>query len=189
VTHPFEQWPRSGRRQALLAAIAAAIALFVVLSLLDEPLRSTDEGGTVSLEVAGSVDRAQEITDAWRAQGVVDDGAFIDGLDFLFAPLYAAALAGGCVAAAAVFRRRGNRGLARLGIAVAWVATAVTVFDWTENIALAVVLLDEPTSPWPAVALVAAILKFAGTWAALLYGLAGGAVALVGRVRGRPARA
>jgi hypothetical protein len=169
----------------LLAAIAAAIGMFVLLSLLDDPLRSTDEGGTVALEVAGSANRAEEITEAWRAEGVVDNGAFIDGLDFLFAPLYAAALAGGCVAAAGAFRRRGNDRLANLGVTVAWVATAVIAFDWLENIAIAVILLDEPASPWPAIALAAAIPKFAGSWAALLYGLAGGAVALAGRSRRR----
>jgi len=184
VTHPFEQWPRSGRRRALLALIAAAIAMFVVLTLLDSPLRGTDEGGTVALELAGSTDEASEIKEAWRAEGVLDDGAFIDGLDFLFAPLYAAALAGGCVAAAGAFRRLGKARLAAAGIAIAWIASVVAVFDWTENIALAVVLLDQPASPWPAVALAAAIPKFAGTWAALLYGLAGGAVALARPARG-----
>jgi hypothetical protein len=184
VTHPFEHFPRTGRRRALLALIGAAIAMSIVLMLLDAPLRATDEGGTVSLEVAGSTDRAGEIKEAWRAEGVLDDGAFIDGLDFLYAPLYAAALAGGCVAAAGVFRRRGRERLASTGIAIAWVASAVAAFDWAENIALAAILLDEPASPWPAVALVASIPKFAGSVAALLYALAGGVAALVGRSRG-----
>jgi hypothetical protein len=181
VTHPFQHWPRSGRRRALLALIAAAIAMFVVLSVLDSPLRATDEGGTVALELAGSSERASEIKEAWRAEAVLDNGAFIDGLDFLFAPLYAAALAGACVAAAGAFRRRGNERLAAVGIAIAWLACAVAAFDWTENIALAVVLLDQPESPWPAIALAAAIPKFAGSWAALLYALAGGALALARR--------
>jgi hypothetical protein len=183
LSHPFESFPRTGRRRALIALIAAAIAMFIVLTVLDAPLRATDEGGTVSLEVAGTTDRATEIKEAWRADGVLDDGAFIDGLDFLYAPLYTAALAGGCVAAAGTFRRLGRERLARAGIAIAWLASAVTIFDWTENVALATVLLDEPTSPWPAVALVAAIPKFAGSTVALLYALAGGAVALARRPR------
>jgi hypothetical protein len=181
VTHPFEHFPRSGRRRALLALIGAAIAMSVVLALLDAPLRASDEGGTVPLEVAGSTDRAAEIKDAWRADGVLDDGAFIDGLDFLYAPLYAAALAGGCVAAAGTFRRLGRERLASAGIAIAWLASAAAVFDWAENIALAAILLDEPASPWPVVALVAAIPKFACSTTALLYALAGGAVALARR--------
>ena len=169
MTHPFEQWPRTRRRQALLALIAAAVVLWVVLSALDAPLRATDEGGTIPLEIAGSSDRASEIKEAWRAEGVLENGAFINGLDFLFAPIYAAALAGACVAAAGVFRRLGWERLAAAGIAIAWLATAAAVFDWTENIALAVILLDEPASPWPAIALAAAIPKFAGSGAALVY--------------------
>jgi hypothetical protein len=106
MSHPFEQWPRSGRRRALLALIAGAIAMFVVLTLLDSPLRATDEGGTVALEVAGSSGRAAEIKEAWRAEDVLENGAFIDGLDFLFAPLYAAALAGGSIAASSAAGRR-----------------------------------------------------------------------------------
>lgn len=184
MSHPFEQWPRTARTQALLALITAAITMFVVLALLDSPLRATDEGGTVSLEVAGSSHRANEIKESWRAEGLLDNGAFIDGLDFLYAPLYAGALAGACVAAAGTFRRLGSRRLAGAGIAIAWLASAVAAFDWAENVALAVVLLDEPTSPWPAIALAAAVPKFAGTWAALLYALAGGALALGRRPRG-----
>jgi hypothetical protein len=171
----------------LRALIAAAIAMLVLLWLLDAPLRASDEGGTVPLEVAGSTDRANQIKEAWRADGVLENGAFIDGLDFLFAPLYSAALAGGCVAAAGAFRRLGRERVAATGIAIAWLATAVAAFDWVENIALATILLDEPASPWPAVALGAAIPKFAGTWAALLYALAGGAVSLAGRGRRAPA--
>lgn len=169
--------------------IAAALTLFIVLTVLDAPLRATDEGGTVPLEVAGSTERAKEIKEAWRAEGLLDDGAFIDGLDFLYAPLYAAALAGACVAAAGTFRRLGREGLARAGIVIAWLATAAAVFDWIENIALAAVLLDEPASPWPAVALAASIPKFAGTTVALLYGLAGGLAALARRPRATERRA
>jgi hypothetical protein len=184
VTHPFEHFPHTRRRQALLALIAAAMAMFVLLSVLDAPLRKTDEGGTVTLEVAGSTDRAKEIKDAWRADGVLENGAFIDGLDFLYAAVYSAALAGGAVAAAGAFRRRGRERLAAAGIVVAWIASGVVLFDWIENIGIAVTLLDEPMSPWPAISLGAAIPKFAGSTIALLYGLAGGVVTLASRRRG-----
>jgi hypothetical protein len=164
--------------------IAAAIAMQVVLALLDGPLRDTGDG-TVAFEVAGSVTRAEEIVDAWRAEDLLANAAFIDGLDFLFALLYTAAIAGGCVAAAAVWRRRGRAWLATAGIAIAWAASAAAAFDWTENVALAVSLLDQPASPWPAIALGAAIPKFAGAWAGLLYALSGGAATLAERMRAR----
>jgi hypothetical protein len=176
VTHPFEHWPVSGRRPKVLALISAALVLFMVIVLLDSPLRASDEGGTVSLEVAGSSGRASEITAAWRADGTLENAAFIDGLDFLYALVYSAALAGLCVAGSSAFKRRGHDRLALAGIVAAWIASAVAAFDCAENSALAVVLLDGPESPWPAIALGSAIPKFAGSVVALLFALAGGAV-------------
>jgi hypothetical protein len=182
LTHPFEHWPRTRRRRALLLLIAAAIAMQVVLAVLDGPLRDTGDG-TVDFEVAGSTQHAGEIVDNWRAHDLLANAAFIDGLDFLFALLYAAAIAGGCVAAAGAWRSRGRKRLAAVGIGLAWAASAAAAFDWAENVALAITLLDGPTSPWPAIALGAAIPKFAGAWAGLLYALVGGTVALAGRMR------
>jgi hypothetical protein len=161
--------------------IAVAVVMFVVIASLDSQL---DEGGTVALEVAGSSERAEEITTAWRNDGHLENAAFIDGIDFPFALVYAAALAGLCVAASAAFRKRGHQRLAAAGTIAAWVASTIVIFDWAENLALAVVLLDGPASPWPAIALASAIPKFAGTAVALIYVLAGGAGAIVGS-RGR----
>jgi hypothetical protein len=173
MTHPLEHWPPGGRRRALVTVIAAAVVLQVVLTLLDGPLRASEHGGTIPLEVAGSPGRADEIVSAWDADGVLGNGAFITGLDFLYAPLYAAAYAGGCVALAAALRSRGRERLAVLGIAAAWAATAAAGFDYLENVGLTVTLLDEPATPWPQISLVAAIVKFAGIAAAALYLLTG----------------
>jgi hypothetical protein len=173
MTHPLEHWPPNERRRALVAVIAAAVILQVVLTLLDGPLRASDHGGTIPLEVAGSPGRADEIVSSWEADGVIGNGAFITGLDFLYAPLYAAAYAGACVALAAAWRRRGRERLAILGIAAAWAATAAAGFDYVENVGLTVTLLDEPASPWPQISLIAAIAKFAGIAAAALYLLTG----------------
>jgi hypothetical protein len=182
MIHPLERWPRERRRPALTAAIVAAVAMWVLLRLLDAPLRDTGDG-TIPLEVAGSPERAEEILDGWRADDVLANGAFLNGIDLLFPPLYVAALAGACIAAAAGWRRRGRAGIAAAGIACAWLVTAAGVFDWIENAALAVVILDEPASPWPQMALAAAIPKFTGTTAGLVYGLLGGLGLLVARFR------
>lgn len=179
LSHPFEHWPRQRRRSSLIAGLLAAVFLFAVIALLDSPLRENDEGGTVALEVAGSTKRAEEITTAWRADGHLDNAAFIDGLDFLYALLHSAVLAALCVAASSSFGKRGHQRLAQAGTVAAWVASAIVLFDWAENAALAVVLLDGPAAPWPAIALAAAIPKFAGTALALIFALAGGAAAIL----------
>ncbi len=185
MRHPFERWPPVNRRRILLALVAAAIAMQVLLALLDAPLRETGDG-TIDLELAGNAERAEEIVAGWRSENVLENATFIDGLDFLFAPLYAGAIAGVCVAAAGAWRRRGKDGVANLGIGIAWAASAAVAFDWIENVALAAVLLDEPVSPWPAIALASAIPKFAGTWSGLLFALSGVAALLLRRPRPTP---
>jgi hypothetical protein len=169
MAHPLQNWPTTQRRRALLTVVAAAIALQVILTLLDSPLRASEHGGTVPLEVAGSPGRASEIVNGWKADGVLDNGAFINGLDFLYAPVYAAAYAGGCIALAGAWRRRGRNRLAELGIVAAWAATGAAAFDYIEDVGLTVTILDHPMSPWPQISLVAAIVKFTGLAAALLY--------------------
>ena len=61
---------------------------------------------------------------------------------------------------------------------MAWVAFVAAGFDYVENLGLGISLWDEPMSPWPQVALVAALCKFAGIYASLLYGLTGVVAAL-----------
>jgi hypothetical protein len=129
--------------------------------------------GIVDFELAGSVDRANEILAAWRAEGVIDDAKAIQVFDLVYPLIYSAALAGACVAAAGAWRRRGLSRWAQVGIAMAWVAFAAAGFDYVENLGLGISLWDEPMTPWPQVALVAALGKFAGIYLALLYALTG----------------
>jgi hypothetical protein len=178
--HRLESWATRRGGTALTLAIAALVLPSLVLLLL-QPLHDDETaGGILDFELAGSVERTQEIVDSWRAEGVLEDAAFLHGLDFLYPLLYAVALAGGCLAAAAIWRRAGRRGLASWGPAAAWVAFVAAGFDYVENVALATALLGEPAAPWPQIAFTAAMLKFACITVALLYcvsGLLGAAAA------------
>ena len=64
---------------------------------------------------------------------------------------------------------------------MAWVAFAAAGFDYVENLGLGISLWGHPASPWPQVAFVAAVLKFAAIYSALLYALSGMIAALLGR--------
>ena len=178
MTHPFQRWPRSRRWLALVcvavAALTPAVAGAVVM-----PLHEDEPGGAsiVDFELAGSVERANEILDTWRAEGVIDDAKAIQIFDLLYPLIYAAALAGGCIAAAGAWGRAGRAGLASAGPAIAWVAFAAAGFDYVENLGLGISLWDEPASPWPQVALIAAVVKFTGIAIALLYALSGAVAA------------
>jgi hypothetical protein len=54
-----------------------------------------------------------------------------------------------------------------------------------ENIGLAVSLWGDPASPWPQISLVAAVIKFATSYAALAYALTGIIGWLLARRAGR----
>jgi hypothetical protein len=68
---------------------------------------------------------------------------------------------------------------------MAWVAFGAAGFDYIENLGLGVSLWDEPATPWPQLAIVAAVLKFTATGLSLLYALSGG-IAALGAGRRRP---
>ena len=160
--------------------MVVAVAAFVptVLGVVTEPLHEDVTGESIiDFELAGSVDRADEILAAWRAEGVIDNAKAIQVFDLLYPLIYSAALAGACIAAAEAWRRRGRRRWAQIGIAMAWVAFIAAGFDYVENLGLGISLWDEPMAPWPQVALVAALGKFAGIYTSLLYALSGIVVA------------
>jgi hypothetical protein len=160
-----------------------------VLGTLVKPLHEDEPGGEsiVDFELAGSVDRAEEILETWRAEGVVDDAKAIQIFDLVYPLIYAAALAGGCIAAAGAWVRAARPRIAALGVVMAWVAFAAAGFDYIENLGLGISLWDEPATPWPQVAFVAAVLKFTAIYLSLLYVIAGLARGLLNRRRLSPA--
>jgi hypothetical protein len=168
-THPFQTWPRRHRRLAFGLVLGATLVI-TVLAAVAAPL--PEEATIIDFELAGSVERTQEILGIWRREGVVDDAKAIQLFDLVYPLIYGAALAGACVAGAGAWKRAGRAGPAAAGIALAWVATAAIAFDYVENLGLAVSLWGDPASPWPQLAAVAGALKFAGTALALVYGLA-----------------
>ncbi|MGI9019285.1 MAG: hypothetical protein ACR2G3_01070 [Solirubrobacterales bacterium] len=174
LSHPFQRRPRRRRRLALVCVCVAALAP-VVLGAVAKPLHEDEPGGAgiVEFELAGSVERAEEILATWRAEDVIDDAKAIQLFDLVYPLIYAAALAGACVAASGAWRHAGRPRIAALGVAMAWVAFAAAGFDYIENVGLGVSLWDEPASPWPQLAFAAAVLKFGAIGAALVYSLAG----------------
>lgn len=163
--HPFTTRPRR-HRAAWLWALAALTVLTTVLGVVLQPLGDED---IVAFEFAGSVDRVNEILAAWRAEDVIGVAKATQLADIVYPFVYAFAIAGGCVGAAAAWARAGRDGMAAAANVLAWVATSAIVFDYVENLGLAVSLWGTPAAPWPQLALGAAILKFA----AILAGLAG----------------
>jgi hypothetical protein len=162
-----------------------AALLPVAASTVWKPLHDDEPGGEsiVAFEFAGSVDRAEEILDTWRAEGVIDEAKTIQVLDLIYPLVYALAFAGACIAASGAWERAGRPRIARTGVAMAWVAFAAAGFDYLENLGLGVSLWDEPASPWPQLAFGAAVVKFASIGLSLLYGASGPFAGIAGRRR------
>jgi hypothetical protein len=184
LEHPLQSWPRRHRRVALVCVAVAAL-LPTVLGTVVKPLHEGEAGGEsiIDFELAGSVERTEEILATWRAEGVLDEAKAIQVFDLVYPLVYAAALAGVCIAASGAWQRAGRPRLAAAGIVMAWVAFVAAGFDYVENLGLGISLWGDPASPWPQVALVAALLKFAGIYSALLYSLSGIIASILSRGR------
>ena len=92
------------------------------------------------------------------------------GIDYLFMPLYATALALGILLAAC----RHPGWFSGLGAWLGWSAYAAAIFDAMENYALVrMLVLNEVSTPYPEIAAWCATLKFGLLLLGLVYALVG----------------
>lgn len=162
------------RKGQMWLAIIGALGLTAVFQLIGAPLVTpAAPAGILSYEFAGTLAKAQAILASWDARAQLY-AAFSLGLDFLYPPVYAAAI--GLALATAVAHlphllSQPARWLAK-GI---WLTIAL---DYAENIALTQLLFGATNPFWPPLAWVCAALKFAILLPALALALLGGAFAL-----------
>lgn len=157
--------PLARPRRALLLLATSTLLVMVALTWSGAVLR-TDVAprGIVSFELAYTPQAASAILESWDATARVA-AAFNLGLDYLFLVLYASALA---LAATLTTRLLEARWWA-LGAAIAWGQVLAAVLDAIENAALLVILNQDATSPWPEVAALCAVIKFALVGVGLLF--------------------
>jgi hypothetical protein len=186
MQHPLEFFPIEFRKRFFFTFLFLTISLFAVFRVLDQPLRtSAAPNGIVSFELAGSPLQAQAITDEWkRSSLLLSDvagqanpdivnisyvfAAFSLGIDYLFMPVYAFALALGTLLAAG----RHGGWVKSLGAAAGYGAFAAALFDTVENYALLQILLNRVYSPYPEIAYYCASLKFGLLIFGVIYALA-----------------
>ena len=182
LSHPFERLAPSTRRRALPGLIVLTLALTVALQIVGRPLQTAAAPqGIVSFELAGNLPAAQAIIASWNSAAQLY-AAFSLGLDYLYMPLYAIAIALACVQAAGS-SLRSPRPMWALGILLAWALGLAALLDAVENIALFQLLLGSRSTAWPVVAKACATAKFAFVIAGLLYAAVGGVVYLTRRAR------
>lgn len=178
MRHPLEFVPQEARKRLFFALLILTLSLFAIFRVLDTPLQ-TDyaPSGIVSFELAGTPQNAAHIVLTWPAEAMLN-AAFGLGIDYLFMPVYAFALAFGTLLAAG----RHAGWLKSLGAVAGYGAFAAALFDAVENYALFQVLLGAFDSSYPMLAAVCATVKFG----LLAFGLA---VAVAGGVIPRSAKA
>jgi hypothetical protein len=167
IRHPVLALSPSKRALVFVAALIFGFVLWYALQRLDAPLIGPkSQWGIVSLQMAHTPERSQEIIEAWdkSARDNAQSGLL---LDFLFPICYSTALTVVCFWAASLFRERGYRKTGWLATVVAWAQWPAAVFDYMENIALWIQLRGTIADPWPGIAFFCATLKFLLVAAAL----------------------
>jgi cation transporter-like permease len=113
--------------------------------------------GVIRLELARTPRCSRDIVASWNANGVAASAHASVYWDFLFIPLYAAALAAFCLWVAGMEVRQRRKSIVRLAAAA---ALGAGILDGVENIGLLAILGDRH-EPWVAVTFYAAAAKFA----------------------------
>jgi hypothetical protein len=169
----------------LWPAIALVIAINLWLgikaggdNLLENP---SARWGIVSLEMAGTTERAKVILQSWTRKS--PEGIPLRAIasrslvyDYFFMIFYTATLAMACLIAATVIETRHQQlkglGFTKLGTALARLQAVILILDALENIALWRMLRGSGSDIWPVLAKACAIPKFgliAATFAYILF--------------------
>lgn len=187
MRHPLENIYNPFRKRLFVTFLFMTLLLLAVFRVLDQPLRTdAAPNGIVSFELAGDSLTARAITDSWKQLSLLLSSvagqpnpdivntpfvlaAFGLGLDYLFMPTYAIALAFGTLLATQKHRGWINS----VGALAGYGAFAAMLFDAVENFALLRILLGAYQSSYPAIAAYCATVKFGLLIFGLLVCLAG----------------
>lgn len=175
------------RRRALWLLGIATLIVFAALTALEARMQDAGGHGIVAFELAGTLERAEEIRADWGQDGR-DAAAWSLRIDYLYLLCYGAF---GLLAVRALrdgARRRGWARLARTGGPIAWLPVAAAAFDAAEDSFLLLALDGRGGETAPLLAAIFAALKFACLAVALGYLVAWLVAWVACRLRGRDAR-
>ena len=179
MQHPLEFVSTEYRKRLFFAFLIPTLILLIIFEILDQPLKTpASPNGILSFELAHTSEKAFQILVSWES--IPNPGmpikrerlfaAFDLGIDYLFMPLYAFALAFGTLLAA----NRHGGGFKSLGAVAGYGAFVAAGLDAVENYALFQILLNRMQSPYPEIAFYCASIKFALLIFGILYGTVSG---------------
>lgn len=170
MRHPLENLNQRARNPLFFVLLSLTIVVMIVMNSAGSILNTEDAPyGIISFEFAGNVQRAQAILASWDAAAQVH-AAFIQGLDFLYLAIYSTTIALACLWAGETLKRATWPPVS-LGLFLAWGLWFAALCDALENFALVKMLFGSISSPWPQIASVCAVIKFALIFLGLVYAL------------------
>jgi hypothetical protein len=172
LAHPLNAIPADKRVRVFVPLLIATLVITFLFRFIG-PTQPT----IVDFELAGSVEQAQAIIDAWNQTDRIRAG-FSLGFDYLYMPVYSTTIALACVMAAGVLKRKSWN---TIGLLLAWGLWIAALFDATENLALFTELLGNNVAPYPQIAQICAAIKFGLIVLGLLYVIAGVAAKILAR--------
>lgn len=172
LSNPFTWLSEHSQKKALFIFGSATIILLVLLSILDQPLK-TDQApnGIISFEIAKDFLRSQSILSSWDQHSRLF-AALSLGLDFLFLLVYSLFLSLLCFKTAERFTGK-NNWFRSIGIIIAWLQFLAALFDAVENYALIQLLLGSQKELFSLMAYYFATAKFLLIITAFVYLIAG----------------
>lgn len=162
-----------------LLLLAATLYIGAILTQQDKPLQTPKTPrGILEMESVWSSQRAGEVREAWGAQGI-DSARKQVYLDFLFLVLYPVLVSFVC----AWFAGGLSGKMAMYGVMVSWAVLLCAPLDAVENLAILKMLSGAIQQPFPAIATIAAGIKFSLLFGGFFYILVGGLVFVFTRLR------
>jgi hypothetical protein len=159
-------------RATALKALAVATLLLGAAQVPELRTMSDHGTGIIDFEFVRTTGRAHQILSEWGGSGRSAARTSL-WIDYGYLIAYALLLALACRAVADRFRLAGRETWARLGGPLAWAALGAGLFDAIENAALLRILSGHTDQPYPALASIAAGLKFALLAVAVVYAVGG----------------
>jgi len=151
---------RIKNNQILIFSGLLTVILFLVLGYFDKPLvTEIAPHGIVSFELAKDINTSISIISSWDNSAKINAGISL-GIDFLFLFFYGCFFALACFSVAKKFKEN-MKWFYKLGISLAFLQIAATIFDAIENIALIKLLLGSNNDIHSSIAYYFASVKFA----------------------------
>ncbi len=164
LTHPLAAISPHERARVFMPLLIATLIITLLFRFIG-PAQPT----IVDFELAGSVDKASQIINAWNENDRIRAG-FSLGFDYLYMPVYSTTIALACIMAAGVLK---SKAWHSIGLLLAWGLWIAALFDAIENLALFTELLGSNVAPYPQIAQICATIKFGLILLGLLYVIAG----------------